>query len=69
MRSINWELKKAIAESPFKVCEAEEEAGLPKTKLSRISSGLDEPSWDEKERIAEVLKKSVDEIFRKGVGV
>lgn len=62
-RKKRLQIKLAIVEADKKICDVERLAGLPHTKLSRIINGTVTPSWWEKEGIARVLGRPVEELF------
>ena len=56
-------VKLAVVESELKEYEVEQLAEMPRGKLSRIIYGACDPTPEEREALAEVLNKSVAEIF------
>ena len=62
-RNINRKLKMRVAGSGFNNYEIELDANIPLTKLSRIIHGAARASEEEKERIAQTLGTTVQELF------
>ena len=60
---MNIELKKALIDRGVPDYRSAIDANLNPTKLSKIISGYTIPTQDEKERLAEVLKRPADELF------
>ena len=60
---MNIELKKALIDRRVPAYRSAFDANLNPTKLSKFISGLAIPTKDEKERLAEVLKRPTDELF------
>ncbi len=60
---MNRDLKMVIAGSSMTNYQIELKAGIPLTKLSRIIHGAVQPSESEKAELAEILGKSVQELF------
>ena len=59
----NIELKKALLEREVPDYRSAIDANLHPTKLSKIIIGLVTPTQDEKERLAKICKRHVDELF------
>ena len=60
---MNIPLRIALIKANRKIYEVEREAKLPQSKLSKIIHQVVEPTEDEKERLAKLLRKPVSELF------
>lgn len=61
--SKNIPLKVALMEREKPDYQSAIEADLHPNKLSKIINGLQKPTEEEKQRLADVLNRAVDEIF------
>ena len=59
----NKKLKIAILESPYKGYEIAHRLDWHPTKVSQITIGAHRPNADEKRQLAEILQKTVAELF------
>jgi hypothetical protein len=57
------QIKLAIVESQFKGYEIERQMGWPYGKLSRVISGIYNPTSEEWDELAAILGKSTHELF------
>jgi len=60
---MNLALKFALVERGIPAYKTAIEADLHPNKLSKITTGIQEPTQNEKNRLAEILGRSADELF------
>ena len=60
---MNIQLKVALVERGQPAYKTAIEADLHPNKLSKFTTGIQEPTQNEKNRLAEILGRSADELF------